>query len=689
MLSKHIFHFALIHEGFSNSADVYKGLMPLFAPLISNRAGEEFKPATFCEDVKEFYGIVMHPYVAEGLTNRFEKMEYLSRKSVGSAVQYVHNRISDCESVSEVEKKFDELFNDFSLYSEKVLSSAGIEFDGVDFDYEFSRRLARLDIGGDDYGVNDSSQKNTISDALDYIFARFTSDLFSIGSEKSKLLVEAHSGALFAEAVLSIRQPDFDADNFKKKVFYMDAPIILNVLGFNEDYSVRASKEIIRQILDLGGVITTFDYYLTEVRQTISAALENYKMRGSRHTNIDRFIFKNPDRVIEVRAAQTSLNEMLLKAGFNLDYKYICCADNLHSKRAQELKDDLYERIGDYRNDEAKQRDVSTITYFVANQKYTSIRKFKDLNSLFVTNNSRLVDNANEYLYMSRLFERPDISPILNERNLAMLIWVTAGGQVDDLSSLALISNCTKVVQQHQDIFLRVRRFLSDLPKEKAEIYEQIIRDDRAIYSLMDATAGNVELINADNVVDVFEKALDAVRQQAEIATTETLKSKFMSEINDKEEVIESVSSELKLTKKALMEKEEQIAQRDKELASLSDGMLKLNAKLESLLEDNEKKKEAALHIANHKKATIIKILNLFFSLLFAVVAFFAGRLAISSGYGNEYFEIKPALGDLIAGAIAILTSWRLPDILLGGFIERMANRIYVLFNVEDRFINN
>ena len=109
----------------------------------------------------------------------------------------------------------------------------------------------------------------------------------------------------------------------------------------------------------------------------------------------------------------------------------------------------IYDCIGDYRNDEAKVRDANTITYLVSNQKYNSIRKFKELNSIFVSNNTRLISNANDYLYSKKLFEKPDISPLMNERNLAMLVWVTSGGQVNDLSHLTLISNCTKVVRNN------------------------------------------------------------------------------------------------------------------------------------------------------------------------------------------------------------------------------------------------
>ena len=87
--------FAYVHDQFTKTNDIAVGLIPLFAPIISARAGKPFDPMQFVRDVKTLYDLDMHPYVAEELAPSLAQHGYLiAERRVGSTPQYVNRSIT-------------------------------------------------------------------------------------------------------------------------------------------------------------------------------------------------------------------------------------------------------------------------------------------------------------------------------------------------------------------------------------------------------------------------------------------------------------------------------------------------------------------------------------------------------------------------------------------------------------------
>ena len=89
-LTRALIAFAYVADRFSKTNDIAQGLVPLFAPLISARAGTVFDPEVFANDVKNSYDIEMHPYVAEEFAAMLAKVGYLEEDRRGNVVQYTN-----------------------------------------------------------------------------------------------------------------------------------------------------------------------------------------------------------------------------------------------------------------------------------------------------------------------------------------------------------------------------------------------------------------------------------------------------------------------------------------------------------------------------------------------------------------------------------------------------------------------
>ena len=82
--------FAYVADKFARTNDIAQGLVPLFAPLISLRAGTSFDPAQFAQDVKDTYDLELHPLVAEEFAPSLAARGYLDRHSHLGTVRYTN-----------------------------------------------------------------------------------------------------------------------------------------------------------------------------------------------------------------------------------------------------------------------------------------------------------------------------------------------------------------------------------------------------------------------------------------------------------------------------------------------------------------------------------------------------------------------------------------------------------------------
>jgi hypothetical protein len=78
--SKELIAFAYVQEDYQRTGDITKGLMPLFAPIIHDQAGDIFVAAEFAKKVQEKYDIAMRPIVAESLIPKLVESGLLTKE---------------------------------------------------------------------------------------------------------------------------------------------------------------------------------------------------------------------------------------------------------------------------------------------------------------------------------------------------------------------------------------------------------------------------------------------------------------------------------------------------------------------------------------------------------------------------------------------------------------------------------
>ncbi|NOI91768.1 hypothetical protein F0235_15130 [Vibrio splendidus] len=700
MLSKHMFHFALVHEQFAETGDLVRGLLPLFTPLLSDLEGKEFIPEKFCKEINTTYGLEMHPYVAEDLAPKLVEagvLTIINERNKGKRY-YIDSipKIDNAKLQSDIQK----IFNEYEKHAKKNLKRAKVAGPNVDYSNEFISRLVQIDTFVEKYDPS-KIKKYKCSDILDYTFFWFVNVIEEQGGELKEVLNKAYSGCILSEVVLSIKEPSITNGSINGKNFYIDAPILLNILGFNDDYSVQCSRQLINKILEEGGVLTTTENYIDEAQTSIRIALSNRDRKQPRVSSLDHYLFKNPSKIIDVRTAQNSVKDILSQQyNFNVNHNYINISSYASNLHASALKEKLSTELSWYSNEVALYNDVESITYVVANHGYSSIKNIADSKSFLISPNESLIKSANKVLYTLRTFTKPDMTPLLSEKKLAVLLWVISGGVGQDITSLTLVSSCARAFEMHKEVFYKVKEFLKNLPEEKVRDYERIVCNDRVFNYLIDEVGSNYNQIDGDN----FEELL--VQSKIRLDEEEKLKEELYSfEKSNFEEKVRKVELERNKAREAIVAKSKDQVLKEKQNSELNAKVGKLEEKIESLerqttvskseyLTEIEKVKvsssrkiEVSVEAACKEVSTVSfsrvssffeKILRLVVSFTLALVCY---KLSVISLPDTIVFADVTVSGETaqvvkyLISAIPFIATWALPDLIFGGTIKKLSDK--------------
>lgn len=118
--SRNLFHYAFVHEEFSRTGDVLKGLLPLFYPILEKNYKKKFEPVVFCNELNDFYGIKMNPYAAEELAFKLCEYGVLIKENLpNKTCQFYYDYKNNNSNNINKEKQFEKLYSDFEIFSKK------------------------------------------------------------------------------------------------------------------------------------------------------------------------------------------------------------------------------------------------------------------------------------------------------------------------------------------------------------------------------------------------------------------------------------------------------------------------------------------------------------------------------------------------------------------------------------------
>jgi hypothetical protein len=523
--------FAFVQEEFARSGDIVKGLMPLFAPLLSKKTLRRFDPVEFAKDVENTYDIPMSSLVAESLVPQLTSAGLLHAETDNphvyrvSKFNYAHPQPTESSAL-------EDLLADFVTYSAASLQRAKLKLTTENLKDGLLKRLTDLDflsfLGRPDRNYFKGRKISLSMDAeedeppinseqaLDILCADFAIHTAETAPEKFDLLSRLGKGALIAEVVLTLQTPSADADLSAVTVL-LDGPLILDSL----DLSTPELKDFATALFDLIDRArlrkAVFLHTVEEMQGTIRAPLEAL-MRGERpYGPLGSRIRHSTTEAAYARAILNDLSNYLGRLGIEIvdaskyntaEYKQYCPEEIEDSLRnAFGLQQDTFER---------RQRDAhSTATLMRMRNVVVNPQSLPDAGYVMVTRNASVAEWSRKNLIFRKRIQEVDLPPVLTDRQIAGLLWFAVGGNLGALSKTKLIANCSAALQPRADIASKLSQVLYESDPKKVEMFTALMRDQRARRSLLHETLGFPAAITRDNA--------DALLEQMRMATADSV----------------------------------------------------------------------------------------------------------------------------------------------------------------------
>lgn len=539
------------------STDLYEGLFGFVRPIADSRAGARFIPAELCDALRDAYGLNMPVLVMESLSERLHQAGILAvhtRTRDGAVYTYAKGKAPEPNLVTQV--AIAEILSRFKAF----MRERGTEFaqrTDAELDQEFFERLMHIDslalLSRRDNAEALKRTEKTISlkrsagetverdvqaergaqlnEHFDYLFATFLLHVRDSSPEVFDLLCEVAGANLVAESLLTYKDPPKKGEALQGLDVYLDAPLCMDILGVNigrEGYGAELAKSLI----SCGAQLCVFLHSVSEIERVLEARRLSYLQA----TAIGPSVYSVEPPLVRdrVRAIVGHVEQALVD---RLNCRIVDAAVSVPSAirarvgAAEEAA--IRTSLSGWTSAEGREVDVASVCDLIR------LRSNRDLPTrlatagpTLVTRNSLLKRTANDawrgWLVQTQRATSDRIrrlAPLaIADRHLAGLIWITQGGSIGEVSRELLVANCSAATALRRDVVVRVHNTLVQTSPEDAKLFAAVILDQRAERALMDATFGDLRLVNDDSVLELLETVRKATA--AEVVAEKDLEIK-------------------------------------------------------------------------------------------------------------------------------------------------------------------
>lgn len=633
VLSRPVVAFALLRQCSEiMRTDLLSGIAVLIRPLVSDLADQLFDSRVLSARLANAYGVSIPSAALEGMTHRLVAADVLrieqGEAGLTRALYKANQEIAPIEPDSEAD--FQAILDEFLRHAADRLTSAGKELSQEALTSGFLRHLATLDFsaikarpvvvpeqGSRIVGPAAREQialSTELADqaALDSLVASYIAWLQEHQPTRLSLLAKVADGALAAELVFDLQAPT-SVSRLTNTTVVVDTPLILSYLDLSSIQDTVDAKKLFNQILETGAKVAAYQHSIEEA-EGILRAIQNARGSGDAYgpsvhrlsNSTFRAYFDSMIGSISRIWTQTNKFEVIPEAATHF-HKNFTQIDEEGIAAAIRLN--MYDRVL------TRERDAKSVaeTMRRLGGAHIPVSRIVTCKYIFATSNAALQRRVSTYLVGKNFLAEGDFNPIVTSRYLSGLCWLICGGKSDQSPTMArLLANCAAALRVKPEIAERTKRFLADVDPEKAIHFEALMTNERASQYLIEVTLGDVNVITANNVEDIYEEVqrraaekvaiekdheyqgqitvLQSILRESE-KTTERLESSLndtQSELEARKIEVRNLSQQSADLQRNYTESLEKISNQERQLVSLnakateaSDAALKVHYMLE------------------------------------------------------------------------------------------------------------
>lgn len=530
-LRRELVTLAFVGAELEKSQDFFSALRPLFVPIAQDFNGRHFDPELLKSELLRRYGISIPEDVCTFLVSRLHSQGLLERQQATQQSALFRWKIPadvPVYDVSAVNAALDDLVNELVAFRDGFESLVFNEFEGGALLAIFLDYLKGTDealtgamdaLGAEPQEGTTISGKKVFRDEKSYFCARFLDVLAKRNLKLMAWVSRLSTAALVSEVVLSLKDPPTRALNLANANYYLDAPLLLELLGSSGKERKADAKYTVERLSQAGALIRVLDHSVEEAREALVALRDNNPslrygpthaamVRGEVNdlflntliSNFDFYVEEAGVKVVDTSVARFSINQIAV----------------FPDKTARELEGRLLS--GYTLSERAAERDAMSIAFVMRSRGRTTPTRIQDAKHLLLCRNDSLHAYAITFLKQSELLAPGDLGPVFLADHVTAFIWLSAGDRDRvEIDVRHLLVQSDRLVQSSPAAIESLKARLQEVSPANAESFDALMHVPRCYQLALDLVGGSVQRAMASNVVEVFER----VRKETAAEVTE------------------------------------------------------------------------------------------------------------------------------------------------------------------------
>jgi hypothetical protein len=443
-----------------------------------------------------------------------------------------------------------------------------------------------------------------------YLVGRFLQKCYEQNPSLFEDFIVLVKGQMYANALTC---PDLESleKKFDRVTFFLDTPLVLNLLGLQGEGLSQAANELVGLILELKGKLAVFDHTLLEIHGVLKYVLRNLDDEQA------------SSRILrEIRSSSSKLSDLIIledQLVERLSTNHIRVQPTPEYIEEVQIDEGTFEEVladgVSYHRDHAIMNDINSVrSIYVLRQGVTPTR-LEDAIAVFVTSNQAFAKTA--FKFGKTHNSTKEVSSVITDYSLANVAWLKAPMKRPSLPEKETLAMCYAAMEPSKTLFnkyVQTMNILRDQGNISPEEHAILRLSPVAQRELMDITLGEEESLTGNSLKAILDRVKESyITEQKK--TLQEERSHFESQL---ELATESIKNQ--------KNKHEKEIEYQKELKRQSD------EEKDRLLKEQHKTELATSHRAKSLAKIFIR------TIMYIIIALLLLGGFASAGYFPDHF---------------------------------------------------
>ncbi len=355
-----------------------------------------------------------------------------------------------------------------------------------------------------------------------YVVSKFITKAQERGEPAFESFIVLVKGLMYSNALLC---PDLESleKKFQDVTFYLDTPLLLNLLGLQGRDAKRSADELVALLLKLRGSLAVFSHTIMESQQVLAAAaanLNNPRATGKVIEEARRSGVQLSDLILIRDTVDERLRRISVRPKRTPEYTVDYQIDDKEFESV--LAEEVY-----YKGEAALLNDLNSVRSIYALRTGRQPVRLEDAGAVFVTTNqgfARAAFHAGRNHNSTR-----EVSSVITAYSLANIAWLKSPLEAPTLPLRETMALCYAALEPSRDLF---RKYVQEMDRllEAGQItardHEILRLSPSAQQELMELTLGDEHALTASSIKSILANAratIVAEQDQTHLAELQAL----------------------------------------------------------------------------------------------------------------------------------------------------------------------